>query len=125
VEAARHPSYSENSARSIGAENLTKPDIHAEITARLNELRMGSGEVLARLSQQARATPEIFLGYDKSSNTWIPDLNKTYREGNFHHIKSVTFSPNGIKVEMYDAQAALIQLVKIHHLYQDGLIFVE
>jgi phage terminase small subunit len=39
AEAARRAGYSENTARSIGAENLTKPDISAYIEERLAEQR--------------------------------------------------------------------------------------
>jgi phage terminase small subunit len=121
AEAARRAGYSENSARSIGSENLTKPDIQVEVKARLDELKMSADEVLMRLSEQARATPEIFLTLDKQSKTWKMDLNKTYREGNLHLIKSITFTPTGLKVELYDAQVALVQLAKYHRLFEDRL----
>lgn len=39
AKAARRAGYSENTARSIGAENLTKPDISAYIEERLAEQR--------------------------------------------------------------------------------------
>ena len=39
AEAARRAGYSENTARSIGSENLTKPDISAYIEERLAEQR--------------------------------------------------------------------------------------
>ena len=56
AEAARRAGYSADSTRSIGSENLTKPDIRAAIARRLAELAMGADEVLARLSDLARAT---------------------------------------------------------------------
>lgn len=39
AEAARKAGYSERTARSIGQENLTKPDISAYITERMGEIR--------------------------------------------------------------------------------------
>lgn len=39
TEAAKRAGYSENTARSIGAENLTKPDISAYIAERLDEIK--------------------------------------------------------------------------------------
>lgn len=55
AEAARRAGYSEKTARSIGSENLTKPDIKAAIEARLAELKMSADEVLVRLTKIGRA----------------------------------------------------------------------
>jgi phage terminase small subunit len=54
TEAARLAGYSPKTARAIGAENLTKPDIAAEIEKALNESAMSASEVLMRLAEQAR-----------------------------------------------------------------------
>ncbi|HNP71001.1 MAG TPA: terminase small subunit [Kouleothrix sp.] len=68
-QAARDAGYSEKTARAIGAENLTKPDIQAAIQARLSELKMGADEVLTRLTEHARGSMHDFLRVDEEEIT--------------------------------------------------------
>lgn len=129
AEAARRAGYSEKTARSIGAENLTKPDIQAAISARLAELKMGADEVLTRLAAQARAsiadvlslppvdTPDAQL----HRNHWSLDLVKAQRTGAIHHIKKIKATKYGTEVELYDAQAALVKLGEHHQLWGKGV----
>lgn len=55
TEAAINAGYSEHTARQIGSENLSKPDIKSAIQSALDESSMGAGEVIVRLTNQARA----------------------------------------------------------------------
>ena len=68
TEAARKAGYSEKTSRSIGAENLTKPDISAYIAARMqaqNEARVASAdEVLAFFSSVLRGEVKAQGGLD-------------------------------------------------------------
>ena len=68
TEAARKAGYSEKTSRSIGAENLTKPDISAYIAARMqaqNEARVASAdEVLAFFSSVMRGEVKDQFGID-------------------------------------------------------------
>ena len=68
TEAARKAGYSEKTSRSIGAENLTKPDISAYITERMhaqNEARVASAdEVLAFFSSVMRGEVKDQFGLD-------------------------------------------------------------
>ena len=68
TEAARKAGYSEKTSRSIGAENLTKPDISAYIAARMqaqNEARVASAdEVLAFFSSVMRGEVKDQFGLD-------------------------------------------------------------
>ena len=68
TEAARKAGYSEKKSRSIGAENLTKPDISAYIAARMqaqNEARVASAdEVLAFFSSVMRGDVKDQFGLD-------------------------------------------------------------
>lgn len=52
--AAKAAGYSEKTAKAIGAENLTKPDIQEAIKQVLSERAMGPDEVLQRLADIAR-----------------------------------------------------------------------
>lgn len=69
TEAARRAGYSAKTARSVGAENLTKPDIQAEISRRMDEAAMPANEVLARLAAQARGSMADFLRVDEEQVT--------------------------------------------------------
>ena len=68
TEAARKAGYSEKTSRSIGAENLTKPDISAYIATRMqaqNEARVASAdEVLAFFSSVMRGEVKDQFGLD-------------------------------------------------------------
>lgn len=70
TEAARKAGYSEKTSRSIGAENLTKPDISAYIAARMqaqNEARVASAdEVLQFFSSVMRGEVKDQFGLDAS-----------------------------------------------------------
>jgi phage terminase small subunit len=69
TEAARRAGYSQRSARSIGSENLTKPNIRTRIEERLSEAAMGANEVLARLAEHARGSMGDFLRIDEEEVT--------------------------------------------------------
>lgn len=108
-EAARRAGYSERSARKLGAELLTKPDVRTEIEARLAEMTMMADEALVRLTEQARA------GYaDYLTAAGKVDLRRLLADGKGHLIKSFKYSRQGdLIVEFHDAQAALFKIVGV------------
>lgn len=132
-EAARLAGYSEKSARLIGHENLTKPDIQTAIQERLAELRMSADEVLVRLAEQARATLADFIdipapGARAHSDAteahaalagWSLNLHKAEQRGKLHLIKKLKSGQWGPEIELYDAQAALQLLGRHHKLFVD------
>jgi len=134
--AARKAGYKGNypTLRSIGSENLTKPNIKAEISKRLNETVMESDEVLARLASMARGFDiseytelrEIFEINDKGKEflagyaLWI-NLEKLKDEGFSHLIKKIKNVRGGIEIEWHDPMAALVHLGKYHQLFTDNL----
>lgn len=122
TEAARRAGYSEKTARAIGAENLTKPDMQAAIVARLSELKATSDEVMARLTAHSRASMEDFIDVAAQSL----DLEKAEKRGKLHLIKkfrattTTVSKPTGedvqthyTEIELHDAQAATVQLARI------------
>lgn len=123
TKAAIAAKYSPKSARSQASRLLTYDNIKAEIERRLAESTMSSNEVLARLSQHGRGDMRDFIG--KS-----PKVLKRHPDGNLikkieHTIVSRT-ADNGkveteekIKLELYDAQAALVQIGRYHKLFLD------
>ena len=110
--------YSEKTARSIGSENLTKPDIAAAIQARLDELKMSADEVLLRLADQARATMDDFIDPERGE----VDLARAAARGKLHLVKKFSRSTGKVEtvtIELHDAQAALVQLGRHHKLFTD------
>lgn len=111
--AARDAGYSEKTARAIGAENLTKPDIRVLIDKRLRDLAMSAEEALFRLSQHARSDMADFV--DARGRI---DVAAAGRAGKLHLIKKLTIDPESGKaaVELYDAQSALVHILREQHL---------
>lgn len=123
-EAARRAGYSEKTARAIGAENLTKPDIQAAISDRLAEMKMSADEVLTRLAEQARGSLKPFLRVNRAGDLSGFDLS----EGQpLHLLKKASHSKRTYKdtteetvaIELYDAQAALNLIGRHHKLFTD------
>lgn len=115
-EAARRAGYSLRTARSVGSENLAKPDIAAAIQAGMAERAMPRDEVLLRLTEHARADVRDLFEFDESGK--MTKLKLT-RDAPLHLVKSITPTTKGLKVELHDAQAALIQLGKHYKLWTD------
>lgn len=132
TQAAIRAGYSQKTAGVIGHENLKKPNIAAEIQRRVEEKHMSSDEVLRRLAEHARGDMGDFL--DISSMSFQIDLEKAKEKGITHLIKKVkmrtttTVDKSGIEtethdieIELYDAQAALVQLGRYHKLFTDKM----
>lgn len=123
--AAIDAGYSERSARSIGSENLTKPDIQTAIQERLVELKMSADEVLTRLSGHARGSIAPFLRRTPLGDLRGFDLSD---DQPLHLIHKVSLTTRTLKddvieektaLELYDAQAALALLGRHHKLFVD------
>jgi phage terminase small subunit len=123
TEAARRAGYSEKSIRSSASENLTKPDIQAEIDRRLKEKQLSADEVLARLSDMARADMRDFIkpvdvGNDRI--VMLVDLGKALAGGKTHLIKKLKYNAQGgLEIELHDSQAALEKLGRHHKLFTE------
>lgn len=106
--------YSSKTAYSIGSENLKKPEIKAAIEARVQVMTMSANEALVRLSDQARGDMSDFVTVkDGAPNI---DLDKAARNGKLHLLKSFNRTDKGIRIELYDAQAAQVHILKEQHL---------
>ncbi len=112
TEAARRASYAHPDVQ--GPRLLGNVGIRAEISRRMDEHAMPANEVLARLADMARSTMYDFLDDSGEINL------KTARErGKLHLIKSRSTTDKGERIELYDAQSALVQLGKAHGLFTD------
>jgi phage terminase small subunit len=131
AEAARRAGYSEKTARAIGHENLTKPDIAAAIKIRLAEMQMDADEALVRIAQKGRGSLAPFLnatadGFDLTTDRAQAELGNIKR---YKTKRRVTVNRDGDRieeleqdVELYDALAAE-QLIGRHHaLFTDKIV---
>jgi len=111
TEAARRAKYdgAYHTLRTIASENLRKPHIRALIDAKIKEKAMSADEVLARLADIARGSMVDFITVNGSTRI---DFKKAQELGALHLIKSFSKIKGGYKIELYDAQAALVQLGK-------------
>ncbi|MCP4536244.1 MAG: terminase small subunit [Chloroflexi bacterium] len=120
AEAARRAGYSEKTARTQGSKLLTNADIKAAIKARIAESAMSADEVLLRLGEQARGSLSDFVDIDPSgSGVYRVNLDKAKERGKLHLIKTLIPTANGARIELHDAQAALVHLGRHHKLFTD------
>lgn len=130
TKAATDAGYSARSARSIGSENLTKPDIQAAIAERLAELKMRADEVLVRLAGHARGSMAPFLRRDTDGDLYGFDLSETQplhlikkasvtRRRQKDETKDELITVETVTIELYDAQTALVQVGKALGLFTD------
>lgn len=113
--AARKAGYSDPAQS--GYENKIRQDIQVIIKARLAEKAMETDEVLARLADQARSSMKDFLYIGPKGRVKI-DLAKAARAGKLHLLHRYSKGKGGIVAfELYDAQAALVQIAKLLDMY--------
>jgi len=115
TEAARRAKYKH--PRQMGSENLSKPVIQERISQRLRATAMSADEVLERLASQARADIADYVVVDLATGEPKVDLRSV--KGRTHLIKSIQQTAHGVKVELYDAQAALEKIGRAHGLFTD------
>ena len=138
TQAALRSGYSKKTARSIGAENLTKPDVWAAIKSRVDEKVMGVDETLTRLSDMARGDIADLMDISTMGYTFrlIEENENGERIVNPHTklIKKIkqkvtTIMPRNEQgeereiveneLELYSAQDALRDIGKYHALFVD------
>lgn len=116
TQAAITAGYSQKTAYSQGARLLKNVEVRAQIEARLGEMAMSANEALFRLSDHARGTMADFIDVEHGDI----DLVKADQAGKLHLIKEfsrvVTSDSSRITIKLYDAQAALAQIIKEQHL---------
>lgn len=117
--AAKQAGYSARTAYSTGSRLLKVVEIQQAIQEQLSRFAMSKEEVLARLTAQARGTMEHF--YDADAG--MIDMMRARDAGVMHLVKKVTRTmgedKETIAIELYDAQAALVQLGRYHKLFTE------
>ena len=137
TEAARSAGYkgSQGTLRSIGSENLTKPNIAKEIDRRFAERAMTGNEVLSRLGEMARgfdvtryATTVETYTKGKDGNVYPSgfavdiDMEQLQKDGYSHLVKRIYATKTGsIQVEMHDQKHALELIGKNKKLWTEKI----
>ena len=95
-------------------------EISEEVQRRVSERAMSADEVLVRLAAQARGSMEDFVEVVPGVNVPLLRLDKAHAAGKFALVKKLKYTTDGgVEFELYDAQAALVQLGKVHKLFVD------
>ena len=119
--------YSEKSARAIGHENLTKPDIAGEIQRRLSEMTMSADEVLLRTADIARGDLPAYITADGPIDiAALKWWGKGHLLKRYERQRRVTTTKGGdeyetttTEFELYTADAAHDRIMRYHGLYND------
>jgi hypothetical protein len=115
-EAARVAGYSVPMQE--GYRLLRIADIAEEVQRRVSERAMTADEVLVRLADIARGSMDDFVSFRPGVKLPLLDLEKAHAAGKFGLVKKLKYTSDGaIEFELYDAQAALVQLGKAHKLF--------
>jgi len=118
-ESARRAGYNGRSNQ-IGSRLLIDVDIKAEIKRRVAEMTMTADEALVRLASQARSDIGEFLKFEDGIKTPFIDLKGANEKGLLHLVKKIKYNAEGqIEFELYDAQAALVHIGRVHGLFSD------
>jgi hypothetical protein len=94
TKAAIMAGYSLKSARDVGCENLTKPNILAQIENRKLEAKYSTDECMRGLADTARASLEDFVDILKNGS-WKLNLKKAEMRGKLHLLKKLAFDKRG------------------------------
>jgi len=113
TEAARRAGYKHPNV--ISARLVKVREIQEAIRARLQEKAMDADEVLARLADQGKGNIAEFIVMTRDGA--VIDWETVKRKG--HLVKSLTPTAHGMRLELYDAQSALVQIGRAHGLFVD------
>ncbi len=117
--AARNAGYQGNDSTlgAVGYKVLRVAQVARRITERIQATCMSTDEALSILAQQARFDAGEYLKPD--GEYLVVDLALMKEAGLTTMIKSLTRTKYGVKVEFYDAQAALEKILRAGGAYKD------
>jgi hypothetical protein len=99
-----------------GYETKNHPEVAELIRQRLESETLKADEVLRILSEQARGNIREFIEPLHGGN-WLFDIQGDDKP--MHLVKSLTMSKRGNKIELYDAQAALVHIGRHYKIFTD------
>lgn len=103
----------------IAYENLRKPQISEFVDKRIAEMAMSADEVLARLSEHARANVANFLLLSMSEIATHPRAHLLKKVKQTKRTTKDNETYETIEFEVHDPQAALVHLGRYHKLFVD------
>lgn len=121
TQAAIRAGYSPKTAYNSGWENVRKREVADVLHKRLNEKAMSADEALTRLADIARSNIADFARVDSGASIeQIRDKSHVIKK----FKRKVTYDKNEnryeeIELELYDAQAALVDVLKVHGRFKD------
>jgi len=129
-----HENCTYQSARASASRLLAKDNIRSEIKGRLDERAMGAGEALALMADIARGSHKPFLRYGEDGFPYF-NLSDPEAQASLHIIKKIKskrerrvegegegieeWEGEWFEVELYDSQAALRDILKMHGKFVD------
>lgn len=116
-----YPKAKKNTSWSGACALMRKHEVREEIENRLKTMRMSANEVLARLSDQARASLLPFLSISKDGYASF-DFSTPEARDSLINVKRLAIKQDGeIVIEVVDSQSALEKLGKHHKLFNDRM----
>ena len=111
-EAARRAGYSPKSAAQTASDLLARKDVRRKIQKILDDrIRMGEGEIIARLERQTEASMGLFL---KPGSLEL-DVDSIHHHGDL--ITRIWFTAEGPRLQLVDSTKALELLGKTRALF--------
>lgn len=105
-----------DTARANAATLLADTSIRAEVERRLQENTLSANEVIARLSEHAKAEYSEYI----TDNGQI-DIAQMRADGKAHLIQEIKDTKYGKVVKFPDSQSALVTVGKYHNLFNDNI----
>ena len=107
-----------NMAKSIGAQNVKKPNVRALLQDLMGEVAMTSNEVLHRISTIARANFTDLVDIDDTGKPML-NLKKATKSGAMLLIKKMNLDSFGNlkSIELHDSFAALTKMGQHHKVF--------
>jgi len=120
TEAAKQAGYSKKTANEQASRLLANVSVKAAVAERLSEKHATAEEVIARLTAHSRGNMDDFIGplhridIDQARERGVMSLVKKIKEKTTTISKSEgeDIETHEIEIELYDAQAATVQLGK-------------
>lgn len=131
TQAAIRAGYSEKTARSVGAENLTKPYIQEAIQKSMDDRSKRTGikadDVLKELAHIAFDDIKNYLSFtpDAEAKYGVRIDIKDSDEIDTRNISEVSIGKDGFKFKLYDKDSALVNVGKHLGLFDPKFSFVE
>lgn len=123
TQAAIRAGYSPNTAKSIGCENLTKPDIRTYIEKAMAERSKRTGINQDRVLQELAK-----IGFSKITDVVDPvtaKVKEDAKDDDLACIQSIKIKPNEWgterEIKLYDKKAALVEIGRHLGMFKDKL----